>query len=92
MIYATRKRPRLGWASRIPAQNQRLDAALEAARGDFFEARMVIALPRGEVLAGEIVERGRGLVFNGRAGPAKLSAKAFWAVVETMRRSDGKRA
>ena len=72
----------------MPRPNPRLESAIEAARGDFFEASVVMVLPAGEIRVAQIVERGRRLVVQGRAGGGKVAAGVFWNLAQAMRKAD----
>ena len=93
MNYPTFKKPRRGrfwWASRMPRPNPRLESAVAAARGPFFEASVVVILPEGEIRAAQVAERGRRLVVHGRGGEVKVAAGVFWNLADAMRKADGR--
>jgi hypothetical protein len=78
----------LRWAIRLPIKNERLESAVEAARGSFFDARVILVLPNGEIHAAEITERGRRLVVQGRGVPVTIAGSVLWNLAEAMRKSD----
>ena len=90
MNYTTikKRRGRFWWASRMPRENPRLESAIEAARGTYFEASIVAILPGGEIRVAQVSERGRRLVVQGRVRPVLVSAGVFWRLVEAMRKAD----
>jgi len=83
-----KKRGRFWWASRMPRPNPRLESAIEAARGPFFEASVVLIMPGGEIRAAQISERGKRLVVQGRGLPATITAGVFWNFAEALRKAD----
>ena len=90
MNYATYKknRARLCWASRLPSKNERLESAIEATRGPFFTASVVMVLPNGEIRAVQVSELGRRLQLRGRGRPVVVGSGVFWALAEAMRKAD----
>lgn len=79
----------LCWACRIPEKNARLESAIEASRGEYFRASVVVILPGGEVLAADIGERGKKHVYAGRNGEVLAKGGALWDLVDVMRKADG---
>lgn len=72
----------------MPRPNPRLESAIEAARGEFFEASVVMVLPAGEIRVAQIVERGRRLVVQGRGKPVTIAAGVYWNLAQAMRKAD----
>lgn len=85
-----RKRGRFWWASRMPKPNPRLESAIEAARGPFFDASVLVILPGGEIRVAQVSERGRRLVVQGRGKPVTVAAGVFWNLADAMRKADGR--
>lgn len=90
MNYPTKKkrRGRFWWASRMPRPNPRLDSAVEAARGPYFEASVIVIMPAGEIRVAQIVERGQRLVVHGRGNPVTIAAGVYWNLAQAMRKAD----
>lgn len=72
----------------MPRLNPRLESAIEAARGPFFEASVVLILPGGEIRAAQISERGRRLIVQGKGIPATIATGVFWNFAEALRKAD----
>lgn len=90
MNYPTikKRRGRFWWASRMPRENPRLESAVAAARGPFFEASVVVILPEGEIRVAQVAERGRRLEINGRGFPKTVAPRVFWDFVDALRKAD----
>ena len=88
--FKKKKRGRFYWASRMPRPNPRLESAVDAARGEFFSASVVMILPCGEIRVAEVSERGRRMVVHGRGGEVKVAAGVFWNLADAMRKADGR--
>lgn len=77
------------WGRQLPKANERLDAALELVRGEYFSAQVLIAIPAtGELVSVDVVERGKRLEVRGRAGSFTVAPRVFWSLMEAARKAD----
>ena len=81
---------RICWASQLPGENDRLSDVVERLPEKTFSARVLIAMPNGELLAVEVCERGRRLAVKGKSDEAVVAPAVFWRLVETARKAEGK--
>ena len=69
--------------------NERLAAALERWRGEYFAAQVLIAIPAtGELVSVDVVERGKRLEVRGRFGSVTVAPGVFWKLMEAARKAD----
>ena len=80
---------RICWASQLQQVNDRLSDLVERLPEKNFSARVLIAMPNGEMLAVEVCERGRRLAVNGKSGEVVVAPAVFWRLVEAARKAEG---